>query len=245
MATEDKTGHIINPSESSGNSHSSQVPQSDVIVLEDGDTDNEQPVPASSVTKKNENSSQAWKRNMITLNEDMETGPSQMFQNEAGTSTISSPESTSSNVLHNTKLFIPATLTSPQHSTPLKQNDKVPAQSKSDPTRTSVSSEMEIVSEQQGSTVTEVRKESTASSSAAPHLELHPSGSMLTPPGTCCVCVCVCVHACVRACVYVVYVCMLYLCVCVCVCVCVCYLCCVCVCVCLHTLCMCVHAGIL
>ena len=219
MATEDKTGHIINPSESSGNSHSSQIPQSDVIVLEDGDTENEQPVPASSVSKKNESSSQAWKRNMITLNEDMETGPSQVFQNEAGTSTISSPESTSSNVLHNTKLFIPATLTSPQHSTPLKQNDKVPAQSKSDPTRTSVSSEMEIVSEQQGSTVTEVRKESTASSSAAPHLELHPSGSMLTPPGICittssymfvCVCVCVCVCLC---CVCVFVVCVVCLCV--------------------------------
>ena len=227
MATEDKTGHIINRSESTGNSHSSQIPQSDVIVLEDGDTENEQPVPASSVSKKTEKSNQAWKRNMITLNEDMETGPSQVFQNEAGTSTISSPESTSSNVLHNTKLFIPATLTSPQHSTPLKQNDKVPAQSKSDPTRTSVSSEMEIVSEQQGSTVTEVRKESTASSCAAPHLELHPSGSMLTPPGICitssfvCICcVCVCVCVCVFACVV-----------------------CVCVFVCACILCMCVHAG--
>ena len=199
MASEDETGHVFNPSNSAGDFHSSQKPQSDVVV-EDG-TENEQPVPVSSAGKKNEKSSQAWKKNMIALNEDMETGPSRMF--EAGSaSTINPSVSTSSNVLHNTKLFIPGTLTSPQHSTPLKPSDKVTTQSESDPVRANVSSEMESLPEQQEHTVSEARKESTTSSSSAvPHLELHPSGSMLTPPG---VCVCaLCTRVCMRVCAHV------------------------------------------
>ena len=186
MASEDETGHVFNPSNSTGDSHSSQKPQSDVIIVEDG-TENKQPGPASSASKKNDKSSQAWIKNMITLNEDMETGPSQAFQSEAGSSSmINTPVSTSSNVLHNTKLFIPGTLSSPQHSTPVKPSDKVSTQSESGSMRTNVlsSGEMEVLPEQREHTVSEARKESTTSSSSAvPHLELHPSGSMLTPPG--------------------------------------------------------------
>ena len=218
MASEDETGHVFNPPNSAGNFHSSQKPQSDVVV-EDG-TENEQPVPVSSAGKKNEKSSQAWKKNMIALNEDMETGPSRMF--EAGSaSTINPAVSTSSNVLHNTKLFIPGTLTSPQHSTPLKPSDKVATQSESDPVRANVSSEMESLPEQQEHTVSEAGKESTTSSSSAvPHMELHPSGNMLTPPGVCvctlCTRVCMRVRARMSVCVHVcLYLCARMFCICV------------------------------
>ena len=121
---------------------------------------------------------------MISLNEDMETGPSQVFQNEVGATVISSSESTSVNALHNTKLFIPASLNTPQHSTPLKKSDQISTQSGSVPAPTNVSNEMDTLPEQQVATTAGTRKESATSSSAAPQLELHQSGSgMLTPPG--------------------------------------------------------------
>lgn len=127
---------------------------------------------------------------MISLTEDMETGPSQVFQSEAGATVISSPESTSVNALHNTKLFIPASLDTPQHSTPLKKSGQIATQSGSDPAATNISNEMDTLPEQQVTTTAETRKESTASSSsAAPQLELHQSGSMLTPPGINIVCI--------------------------------------------------------
>ena len=183
MNTGDETGHNFHPSysHSAGSSHTSQTTQSDVVVVDD--KQNEKPIPGSSVSKKNE-SSQAWKKNMISLNEDMETGPSRLFQNEVGGSRITASESATVNALHNTKLFIPASLSSPQHSTPLKNNDRVSTVSESGPIKTSVSNERDVLSEQQESSAAEVRKESTTSSASAVHqLELQPSGSMLTPPG--------------------------------------------------------------
>lgn len=181
MSTGDETGHNFHPSysHSAGSSHTSETPQSDVVV---DDKQNEKPIPGSSVSKKNE-SSQAWKKNMISLNEDMETGPSQLFQNEDGGSRITASESATVNALHNTKLFIPA-LSSPQHSTSLKNNDKVSTVSESGPIKRSVSNERDVLSEQRESSAAEVRKESTTSSASVVHqLELQPSGSMLTPPG--------------------------------------------------------------
>ena len=166
----------------------SQTTQSDAIIIDE--TRSDTPVPSSSVGKSSEKSSQAWKKNMISLNEDMETGPSQVFQNEAGATVISSPESTSVSALHNTKLFIPASLSTPQHSTPLKKSGQVTTQSGSDPAATNISNEMDTLPEQQVATTAGMRKESTANSSSAtaPRLELHQSGSMLTPPGINIVC---------------------------------------------------------
>ena len=177
---EDESRYIFNPpySHPSDNPCTSRTPQSDIIITDD--TQNDDPVPSLSVSKKIENSSQAWKKNMISLNEDMETGPSQLFQNEAGGSMISSPELTAVNALHNTKLFIPASLSTPQHSTPLKRSDQISTQSGSVTTN-----EMDTLPEQHDDTTAGSRKESTASSSTAapaPRLE-HQSGSLLTPPG--------------------------------------------------------------
>ena len=184
---EDESRYIFNPpyTHLSDNPCTSRTPQSDAIIIDD--TKSDEAVPSLSVSKKNEKGSQAWKKNMISLNEDMETGPSQVFQNEAGGSVISPPESTSDNALHNTKLFIPASLNAPQHSTPLKKSGQVSMQSGSDPATINVT---DTLPEQHEATTTDTRKESTASSSAiAPRLQLHQSGSMLTPPGINIVCI--------------------------------------------------------
>lgn len=181
------------------NSHMTHPPQSDVIIIDDG-TQSEKPMPSLPFSKKNEEIGQAWKKNMISLNEDLESGPSQAFQSDG--SAIITPESTSVNALHNTKLFIPASLNTHQHSTPLKKNGSAPVQSGSESTKTSASDGVGAFSEQQETTV---RKESTASSSVAPQLELHQSGSMLTPPGMMCVCAHahVSMHVCIYMCTHV------------------------------------------
>ena len=183
----DEVTHVFNPSHScsTDNPGIQQTPQRDIIV-NDNTQSEKQPVPNLSVNKKNEQSSHAWKKNMISLNEDIETGPSQAFQNEAGGSLISSPEvamgteSTSVDALHNTKLFIPPSLNTPQHSTPLKINDNASLQSGNDPKN--VSNVVNTLSQQQEPAI-ETRQESATSSSAVARLELHQPGSMLTPPG--------------------------------------------------------------
>ena len=178
--TEHEARHVFNnPPSHSHSTDTSQATQGD-----GGGTKSENPSPSLSVSKQSSHSNQAWKKNMISLNDEMETGPSQVFQNEAGGPVISSSESSSANTLHNTKLFIPESLTTPQHSTPLKKNDKVTTQSGSDPTDTVVTNEMDTISDQQESSATsDNRKMSIAGSSAVPQLEIHQSGSMLTPPG--------------------------------------------------------------
>ena len=176
---EDETQHIFNPLHSHP-SDPNQAPQSDII----GDTQSDNPVPGLSISKKS--SGQAWKSNMIVLNDDAETGPSQLFQNEAGSSAMRSTESTTVNALHNTKLFIPASLNSPQHSTPLKKNEQTPMHSGGDPSTVNVSNEMDTLPEQHEATTSSARKEHTEGCSATTlrQLELHhQSGSMLTPPG--------------------------------------------------------------
>ena len=183
-AEDEARRHIFNPpySHPSDSSQARQNPQGDDIII-DG-TQSDRLVPSLSVGTAREKSSEAWKRNMISLNEDIETGPSQISQNEAGSSVTSSSESTSVNALHNTKLFIPASLNAPQHSTPLKMSDQISTQSGSDSTSTNVLNEMDTLPKQLGDTAAETRKESTPSSSAvAPRFELHQHGSMLTPPG--------------------------------------------------------------
>ena len=183
-ADDETRRHIFNPpySHPSDSLQARQNPQGDVIII-DG-TQSDRPVAGLSVGTEREKSSEAWKRNMISLNEDVETGPSQLSQNVAGSSMMSSSESTSVNALHNTKLFIPVSSNAPQHSTPLKTSDQISMQPGSDSTSTNVLNEMDTVAVQCEDTTAETRKESTPSSSAvAPRFESHPSGSMLTPPG--------------------------------------------------------------
>ena len=140
----------------------------------------------------NQNSSIAWKKNLIALNEEMETGPSWAFQNEADTvlgppsdsGTQSSSQSSSTNAQqHKTKIFIPATsVSTPQHSTPVKKqgtSDNLEVISgqlqREDVTRKTETVQSSL--DQQERT-TRVEKGPMSSSSS-----IHQHGSMLTPPG--------------------------------------------------------------
>jgi len=78
----------------------------------------------------NQKSSIAWKKNVIVLNEDMETDTSWTFQNEADTvlgpafdsGTQSLSQLSTNTQQHNTKIFICTTsVSTPQRSTPVKK----------------------------------------------------------------------------------------------------------------------------
>ncbi|XP_065889912.1 nuclear pore complex protein Nup153-like isoform X2 [Dysidea avara] len=137
--------------------------------------------------------STAWKRNLIVLNEDMETGPSWAFQNDADTvlrpttdsGTQSSSQSSTNTLQHNTKLFIPTTsVSSPQHSsTPVKKlgTDHNLEVSPVQVERKDVTRKTETVqsSSDQQERTTRVEEGPTSTS---PTVRVHQHGSMLTPP---------------------------------------------------------------
>jgi len=146
--------------------------------------------------------STAWKKNLIVLNEDMETGPSWAFQNDADTVLRPSTDSGGSQLLsqssnnslqHNTKLFIPTTsVSTPQHSsTPMKKQgsddnlEVSPVQVEGDVTRKTAT--VQSSSDQLEHTTTRVEEKLTSTSST---VRLHQHGSMLTPPGQFTVVVC-------------------------------------------------------
>ena len=146
-------------------------------------------------------SSTAWKKNLIVLNEDTETGPSWAFQNDADTvlrpstdsgGTQSSSQSSNNSLQHNTKLFIPTTsVSTPQHSsTPMKKQgsddnlEVSPVQVEGDVTRKVAT--VQSSSDQQEHATTRVEEKLSTSST----IRLHQHGSMLTPPGQFTVVIC-------------------------------------------------------
>jgi len=134
--------------------------------------------------------STAWKKNLIVLNEDMETGPSLAFQNDRDSvlrpstdnDLQSSSQSSTNTLKHNTKVFIPTTTVNmPKHSsTPVKKQgpgdnlEVLPVQVEGeDVTRKTAA----VQSSAQQERTTRVEE----STSATVRLQQH--GSMLTPPG--------------------------------------------------------------
>lgn len=139
----------------------------------------------------NQKSSIAWKKNVIVLNEDMETDTSWTFQNEADTvlgpafdsGTQSLSQLSTNTQQHNTKIFICTTsVSTPQRSTPVKKqgtSDNLEVISgqlqREDVTRKTETVQSSL--DQQERT-TRVEKGPMSSSSS-----IHQHGSMLTPPG--------------------------------------------------------------